>query len=295
MDAKAIGKTLTSMLVVGLSAAFVLVAGAANAQVMDRILSEKKIKIGYIPSPPGTTKDPKTGEVGGFYVDAAKLIFKMVNVEPEFVETTWANFVAGLQSGQFDLSLAGTFATVPRAAAVEFTKPISYLGYSAIIKKGDTRFHTLADLNQNGIKIAVIQGGASVEYAKENFPKAQLVSLATGNLLAPFVEVTAGRADVGIEDAWQARRYAREHPEVTDLFADHPYNVLPIAWSVKRGNQDLLNFMDTAIDWLMINDRFQNLAASYGETGRYIVRLDYVPLGVPPSDKKTSEAGAAKQ
>lgn len=267
---------------------------AAHAQVMDRILSDKKVKIGFIPSPPGTIKDPKTGELGGFYIDAARLIFKQVNVEPEFIETTWANFVAGLQSGQFDLSLAGTFATVPRAAAVEFTKPISYLGYSAVVKKGESRFHSLADLNQDGIKIAVIQGGASVEYAKENFPKAQLVTLSTGNLLAPFVEVSAGRADVGIEDAWQAKRYAREHPEVTDLFAGHPYNVLPIAWSVKRGNQDLLNFMDTAIDWLMINDRFQKLAAKYGDTGRYVLRYDYVPLGNPEGGTDESVNAAKK-
>ena len=173
-----------------------------------------------------------------------------------------------------------------RAAAVEFTKPVSYLGYSAIIKKGDTRFKELADLNKDGLKIAVIQGGASVDYAKENFPKAQLVTLAGGNLLAPFVEVSAGRADVGIEDAWQARRYAREHPEVTDLFDGRPYNVLPIAWSVKRGNDDLLKFMNTAIDWLMINDRFQKIAAGYGETGRYLAKLTYVPLGEAGEEKK---------
>src|SRR5437764_829226 len=83
-------------------------------------------------------------------------------------------------------------------------------------------------------------GCADVEYARENFPKAQHVTLSTGNLLAPFVEVSAGRADVGIEDAWQAHRYALDHPEVADLFDGRPYNVLPIAWSVKRGNQDLL-------------------------------------------------------
>lgn len=271
---------------IAIAAAVALGTGTAGAQTMDRILSEKKIKIGFIPSPPGTIKDPKTGEIGGFYVDAVRLVFKTANIEPEFVETTWGNFVTGLQSGQFDLSIAGTFATVPRAAAVEFTKPISYLGYSAIIKKGDTRFRQIADFDRADIKIAVIQGGASVEYAKENFPKAQLATLATGNLLAPFVEVTAGRADVGIEDAWQARRYAREHPEVTDLFDGHPYNVLPIAWSVKRGNADLLNFMNTAIDWLMINDRFQKLAAGYGETGRYVARTDYVPLGTPMEEKK---------
>src|SRR5581483_2768576 len=200
---------------VALALAALLAGGvaAAQAQVMDRILSEKKVKIGFIPSPPSTIKDPKTGELGGFYVDAVRLVFKQANVEPEFVETTWANFVAGLQSGQFDLSIAGTFATVTRAAAVEFTKPVSYLGYSAVVKKGDTRFKEIPDLNREDVTVAVIQGGASVDYAKENFPKAKLVTLSTGNLLAPFVEVSAGRADVGIEDAWQARRYPEGHPE----------------------------------------------------------------------------------
>ena len=260
--------------------------GTADAQTMDRILSAKKVKVGFIPSPPSTIKDPKTGDLSGFYVDAIRLVFKQVNVEVEFVEATWANFAAGLTSGQFDVSIAGTFATVTRAAAVEFTKPVSYLGYSAIIKKGDDRFKELSDLNREGIKIAVIQGGASIDYAKENFPKATLVMTSGGNLLAPFVEVSAGRADVGIEDAWQAKRYAKEQPGVVDLFDGRPYNVLPIGWAIKRGNTDLLNFMNTSIDWLMINDRFQKIAAGYGETGRYLAKLTYVPLGAPLEEKK---------
>jgi polar amino acid transport system substrate-binding protein len=272
-------------------AAPVVVAIPASAQTMDRILSQGTVKIGYIPAPPGTIKDPKTGDLSGFYVDAIRLIFSQIKVKPVFVETTWGNFVAGLQSGQFDLCIAGTFATVPRAAAIEFTKPVSYLGYSAVVKKGDTRFHTLADFNHSNVKIALIQGGASVEYAKEFFPKAQRVLLASGNLTAPFVEVSAGRADVGIEDAWQAQRYAAAHPEVTDIFENHPYDVLPIAWSVKRGNEDMLNFLNTSIDWLMINDRFQDLAAKYGATGRYITKLDYVPLGAGNAPATVPGAG----
>ena len=242
----------------------------ATAQLMDKILREKKIKIGYIPSPPGTIKDPKSGEVTGYYVEGVRYIFKTINVEPEFVETTWATFSAGLNSGQFDLSIAGTFATIQRAAAVEFTMPIHYLGYSAVAKKGDTRFKKLADLNQDGIKIAVVQGGAGQEYVKENFPKATIVALATGNLTAPFVEVAAGRADIGIEDAWQARRFSEQQPSVTDLFRDEPYNVLPICWSVRRGNGDLLNFMNVAIDFMLGTGRWERIAEKYGSTGRFM-------------------------
>lgn len=270
-----------SLLLGSMLAALVVPASVqpVSAQVMDRILKEKSIKIGYIPSPPGTIKDPASGEIKGFYVEGVRYIFKTIGVEPVFVETTWANFAAGLQSGQFDLSMAGTFATVQRAAAVEFTKPIHYLGYSAIVKKGDERFKTLADFNKEGIKIAVVQGGAGQEYVKESFPKATVVALGTGNLTAPFVEVSAGRADVGIEDAWQARRYATAQPGVTDLFQENPYNLLPIAWSVKRGNQDLINFMNTSIDFMLLTGRWERMANAYGMTGRYQDRPTLIPFG----------------
>jgi polar amino acid transport system substrate-binding protein len=253
-----------------------LIAGAAQAQgaggVMDRIIREKQFKIGFIPSPPSTIKDPASGQLRGFGVDAMRFICTTLNVEPVFVETTWANFVSGLNSGQFDLSIAGTFATILRAGAVQFTKPIWYLGYSAVAKRGDTRFAKPADLNREGIKIALIQGGASVEYARENWPKAQHILLATGNLTAPFVEVAAGRADVGVEDAWQARRFAAAQPAVVDLFGSEPYNVLPINWAIRRGNQDLVEFMNIAIDFLMTTGRWEKMAEPYGPSGRYFVK-----------------------
>jgi polar amino acid transport system substrate-binding protein len=256
------------------------ISSASADGTMDRILRDKEFKIGYIPSPPSLIKDPKTGELSGFYVDAINFITQQIGVKPVYVETTWANFAAGLGAGQFDLSIAGTFATVPRAGAVEFTVPIAYLGYSAVAKKGETRFKTPADLNDPNIKIALIQGGASVDFAKENWPKAQLVLLGTGNLTAPFVEVSAGRADVGVEDAWQAHRYSREHPEVLDLFAAHPYNVLPIAWAVKRGNQDLLNFMNTSINYLLTTGRWAKMSEKYGPTGRYYAKPLLEPFGL---------------
>lgn len=257
---------------------------------MDRILKDKSIRVGYIPSPPGTIKDPASGDVKGYYVDGLRYIFKTIGVEPVFVETTWTNYAAGLQAGQFDLSIAGTFATVQRAAAVEFTKPIHYLGYSAIVKKGDERFKTLAAFNAKDVKIAVVQGGAAYEYARENFPLSTVVALSTSNLTAPFVEVSAGRADVGIEDAWQARRYAAQQPGVTDLFQEKPYNLLPIAWSVKRGNQELLNFLNTSIDFMLLTGRWERMANGYGMTGRFYDAPNLVPFGTvtdgPAEDKK---------
>ncbi|WP_149537703.1 substrate-binding periplasmic protein [Siccirubricoccus phaeus] len=265
----------------GMAGALVGSAAAQTAAggVMEKIIREKQFKIGFIPSPPSVVKDPASGQLKGFVIDGVKFICQAINVEPVFVETTWANFTSGLNSGQFDLSVAGTFATILRASAVQFTRPIWYLGYSAVAKRGDTRFSKPADLNREGIRIALVQGGASVEYAKENWPKAQHILLATGNLTAPFVEVAAGRADVGVEDAWQARRFAAAQPAVVDLFGSAPYNVLPINWAIKRGNQDLVEFMNIAIDFLLTTGRWEKMAEPYGATGRFWAKPALVPFG----------------
>ncbi len=257
-------------------------AGAAEAQqgTLDKILKEKVFNIGYIPSPPGTIKDPKSGELSGFYIDTIRYVADQMKVKPVFHEAKWATFVAGLQSGQFDLSVAATFATIPRALAVDFSRPIHYLGYSAIVKKGDSRFKSLQDIDKPGIKVAVVQGAAGHEYAKQNFKNVQLVVLSTGDLTAPFVEVTAGRVDVGIEDAWATKRYAAKHPEVVDLFAENPYNVLPIAWAIRKGDTQMMNFVNTVVDYLLINGKLQQFANKYGPSGRYQLKLSYEPVVV---------------
>ena len=252
-------------------AALFALNGAATAQdhPLDRIMKTKQLKVGYIPSPPSAIKDPATGKLSGFYIDAIRLVAAQMKVEPVFIETGWATFPAGLNSGEFDVCVAGTFATIGRAMAVDFTRPLNYLGYSAVMKATDTRFKTLSDMDKTGIKIAVVQGAAGHEFAKEYFKKAELVVLSTTNLTAPFIEVTAGRADVGIEDAWSVRRYTKEHPEVKDMFRDNPYNLLPIAWTVKKGNTEMLNFMNTAIDYLLSTGRMERMSEAYGPTGRY--------------------------
>jgi polar amino acid transport system substrate-binding protein len=258
--------------------AVLMTAGVAMAEdSIDRILKSKQLKIGYIPSTPSAIKDPVTGKLSGIYIDAITLVAQQMKVEPVFIETGWATFPAGLNSGEFDVSVAGTFATIGRSAAVDFTIPVNYLGYSAVVKASDNRFKTLADMDKPGIKIALVQGAAGHEFAKEYFKKAELVTLATSNLTAPFIEVSAGRADVGIEDAWSTHRYAKIHPEVKDLFESNPYNLLPIAWAVKRGNTEMLTFMNTAIRYLQSTGRMERMSEAYGPSGRY---KEVIPLAV---------------
>ncbi|MBM3952798.1 MAG: amino acid ABC transporter substrate-binding protein [Rhodospirillales bacterium] len=251
----------------------------ASAQgELDRILREKKVKVGWIASPPHMMKNPTSGKLEGYFIDAIRYIFKEVDVEPEFVELNFSTFISALQTKQIDLCIASTLVTIKRAAVVDFTRPILYFGYSAVVRKDETRFSSLADFNKEGIKIAVLLGGAAQQYVRTNFPKAQIVTLNTNDQTAPFVEAAAGRVDVGINDAWSARRFATAQPSVKDLFGDKPYNVQPTAWTVRKGNSEMRDFLNAAIETMMISGKFEELAREYDPSGRYKEVITLAPF-----------------
>jgi polar amino acid transport system substrate-binding protein len=267
--------------VLAISAMLASTAAEAAGELQD-IIKRGTLRIGYIPSPPQTIKDPRTGELSGTYIDGAKAIVAEMGLKPEWVETTWGTFAAGLQSGQIDICVAGVFQTVRRAMAVDFTKPIFYMGYSAVVRKDDDRFQKIDDMNKEDVKIAVVQGGAAEDFARRFLPKAQLVSLATGNLTAPFIEVLAGRADAGFEDVGTVARFVEQQPSVKDLFAAKPFNFLPVGWTVRKGNTELASVINAGIDTMMLSGRWDAIAHQYVLRAQY--RVDMPNYTIFPSN-----------
>ena len=117
----------------------------------------------------------------------------------------------------------------------------------AIIRKGETRFHSLADIDKKGIVVAVTQGEAGQEYAETNFKNAKIVVMSQSDQILAFSQVLAERADIALGDAYVTAKFAAEHPEAIDLFAQNPYNLTPICWAVRPNDLEFLNFINNAI------------------------------------------------
>ena len=222
----------------------------AQEDTFVKIKNEGVLRVGYILAAPWCIREPKTGQLKGTFVETVEEIARQMEVKVEFTESTFATFIAGLQTKKYDLSIAPTFSTIPRAKSVAFSIPLMAAGNSAIVRKNETRFKTLSDIDQAGIVIAVTQGEQGHEYAKTNFKKAEIRVLSGGDQNLTFSEVLSGRADVALGDAWFSAKFAEEHPEAKDLFADNPYNVTPVAWSVRYEDTSLLLFINTALEYL---------------------------------------------
>ncbi|MGV6875240.1 substrate-binding periplasmic protein [Pseudochelatococcus sp. B33] len=269
---------MTGVLLLSVVALAMASVSTAQAQgILDRIQRDKVVKIGYSLYPPLIDRDPKTGEMTGYFVDAANYIFGELGVKIEYSELSFANLIASIQSGAVDLSIADSFMTVRRAAAIDFTRPLLFVGESFVVRKDEERFSQIEDLNQPEVKIAVLQGGSGAEFVRRALPNAQLIELNTTNKAAPFLEVAAGRADAGLNDSTAAKRYLEQDPNAKSLLKE-PFNIHPSAWVVKKGEADFLNFVNASLNYLIFSGKFQEMAAQYPDSGQYIVKSELVPF-----------------
>lgn len=260
----------------------ILGAGAgsnAQARTLDQIVASKKMRIGIIPVEEMVVRDPNTGKLSGIWIDGIRRLFSTMNIEPEFIETKWGTFAGALQADQFDVFISG-FMTPQRALALEYTRPVVFLGHSAsALKKNADKFKTIEDLNSPDVIVATALGGSGHQFAKQFLPKATIKPLDTGDLTASGMEVLAGRATVAIDNAFSVGHFVKMHDDqMVDLFKDKPFNVLPVAWTIAPGNPRLLTFLNNMLDYMDTNGIWQSAAAQYKDTGLSLLDRTYRPL-----------------
>lgn len=246
-------------------------APTTQGSAVRHMVQRGEMRVGYLVWNPCIIRDSSNGAMSGIYVDMVNYIAATLKLKVIWQETTLANFTAGLETGQFDFCVGPTFITVPRATAVAFTKPVAFVGNGGIVRTdGNFKPQTIRDLNRKGLRVAVLQGQAMEEYCRRNAPDAEVIVIAGGDLTAPLAAVSAGRADIGLMNVVTIQQYASEHPEVsTVLVGDQQVEILPLAWTTRRGDSESIDFLNASIVYLQSTGRlteFQN---------RYPIRLLY--------------------
>jgi len=218
---------------------------------LEKIMDTKILKVGYVNFEPIVFKDPDTGDLRGHFVLAIEEIARQMKVKCEYHETTWANLYKALREGEFHISIAPTFGTISQALSVAVSRPLMYIGSSAIAKRRDRRFRSIQDVDQEGVVVAVTEGESGHRYAQAEIKRAEVVVQPLRDQAITFSQVLEGNADVALGGAHMTAQFAAAHrKEVKDLFADEPYNITGVSWAVKPSDQAFLNFINTALNVL---------------------------------------------
>lgn len=236
--------------------------GATAQDALERVLTEKTIRVGIVPGwPRFLVKKPDAEGYEGFLADDLANFEQRMGIKVEFVATNWAGIVAGLQSGSYDVMVGGGV-TPERAAVLAFGKPYAFFNTSALTRP-DSTAQSLADLDQDGKVLSVVSGTAMHSFARNHVKNAQISAL--GDSSSAVLDVMQGRADAYIGDSWSNFIRAEERPDELKVvrFTDDETEWGGLAFAVRYADANLLALLDGYVTSMQLQRWYHTLTERY--------------------------------
>ena len=234
----------------------------AKASAIEEILKRGKLLVGLEAGyQPFEMQDDK-GNIVGFDVDMAyelgKAIFgKGGEKKVVIMNTAWEGIIPSLMTHKFDIIMAGMTVLQSRNLKVNFCEPYYYIGQCLLINKKDKgKYKSYKDLNKKGIIVTSKLGVTGAFTAERLMPNAELRLFKTEAEGA--LQVANGLADAYIYDEPQVRVFAAKYKDTTiGLF--EPLTYEPLAWAIRKGDPDFLNFLNNFLRQVRGDGRWDQL------------------------------------
>jgi len=234
----------------------------AQASAIEEILKRGKLLVGLEAGYQPFEMQDEKGNIVGFDVDMAyelgKAIFgKGGEKKVVIMNTAWDGIIPSLMTHKFDIIMAGMTALQSRNLKVNFCEPYYYIGQSLLINRKDKgKYKSYKDLNKKGIIITSKLGVTGGFTAEKLMPKAELRLFKTEAEGA--LQVANGLADAYIYDEPQVRVFAAKYKDTTmGLF--EPLTYEPLAWAIRKGDPDFLNFLNNFLHQVRGDGRWEQL------------------------------------
>lgn len=231
-------KTIIAKLAALALTAVLAFAGTAQAGKIEEIRERGTVRIGVsLGGEPIGFRDDKNNPVG-YDVDVATRLAEKLGVPVEFTDVSGDARISMLVSGQLDIVVANTSATLERAKTVDFSIPYNRAGLRVIVQK-DAGIAALKDLA--GKKVVVGRGTTGESFLKKSVPDAELVY--TDNFSPDGVLLLQQkRADAAIEDSSLLDYLATKNENLVTLAG--LYSNDPIGIAVAKGDPEFLRWLD---------------------------------------------------
>lgn len=231
----------------------------AASEASSSIATIKKndvIRVGVFADNPPFGYVDSQGKHQGFDVALAKRVAKDLLGDEnkiEYVVTEAANRVEFLKSDKVDVVFASFSVTPERQEVVDFAEP--YLKASLGITSPKTK--AITDVKQLDNKTLIVNKGSSSDsYFTKNYPKIKLLKFEQNT--DAFNALKDGRGDAISQDSTYALAWAAENPNFV-VGIPQIGNEDFIAPAVKKGNVELLNWLNTEIKQLRQTGEIQNI------------------------------------
>lgn len=189
----------------------------------------------------------KEKEYDGFDVDIAKELAKRLNVEAKFVAQEFSGLIPSLQKGKFDILVSQVAITEARQKQIDFTEPYITNDVKVIVKEDNTSIQSVEDFK--GKKIGVGLGTNDEAFLRtELMPKVGDFQINTyDDVITTLKDLDAGRVDATINNVYALKPVIEQNGFRVKAVGE-PIKSDKAAVAVKKGNTDLVNALNKALD-----------------------------------------------
>ncbi|MEF2231437.1 MAG: ABC transporter substrate-binding protein [Pseudodesulfovibrio sp.] len=230
-------------------------ATTASADALAEIVKRGELRVACQTQCPPFSFVDKNGERTGSSVEFCKLMAKEMGVEIKFLDYDWDGLIPALLSGKADLLAADMTANLQRALKVSFSDPFYYTG-SVAVAKADTTLTSWDQINQKGVKVAVLLGGTGEADAKRLFPNAEIKSYKGGGPML-LNALMAGKADVAVNDKTSIMGSLAAFPPNSTKFVGDIMSKQPLAFAIRHEDESLRQWMNLFFNWIRSDGRYE--------------------------------------
>ena len=240
----------------------------------DKTESDKLIMATNASFPPYEYKDDNDG-FAGIDVEIAGLIAEKLGKELEIVDIEFGSIIGGVQSGKYDMGMAGMTVTDERLESVNFSTSYAK-GIQSVIVKEDSEYASFEDFYtgfddegnptgvKEGIKIGVQQDTTGDIYSSDvpekwGFGEENVVRYKTGN--EAVMALASGKVTAVIIDNAPAKSYVAATSGLKIL--DGEYTNEDYAICVAKENTELLEDINNALKELTDDGKVQEIIDKY--------------------------------
>jgi len=239
-------------------ALLVLLASGASADTLDNIIKSGTVKVGVSLFTPWTIQDPSK-QLSGFEIDVANKMAQDMGVKAEYSVYEWDLLIDALNKGEIDVIAGGMSITPARALKVNFSRPYADSGLSLIAHSAKTRnIDSLEKANQPEVNFAVVTDTTANDLVLSLFNNATIKQFKTADEAAQAL--VNGDVHAYVASSPQPELLALEHPETLDLPLDKPLVTYKAGLAIKKGEQELLNFLNA---WVTARSADKWLSATH--------------------------------
>ncbi len=230
----------------------------ATADVLDEIQQRGVLRVGLEPGYMPFELTNQRGEIIGFDVDIARRMANAMGVKLELVSTAWDGIIPALLTDKFDIIMSGMTLTQERNLSVNFANPYIVVGQTILIRKEIAdEVKSYRDLNDAKYKVASKLGTTGEQAVKRMIPRAEYISFETEQ--EAVLDMLNGKVHAVVYDLPLLSITNAQRNDGNLVFLDEPFTHEPLAWAIRKGNHDFLNWLNNFLNQIKSDGTYEQI------------------------------------